>query len=276
MKKFALFLLLFSLIFTMIGCHAQVPEETSGKPSGEQSNTGTEHMMNVPDNTVSIPNLEFVPDNDLTFVENLSKVTAETVLSFLDIYQDNTYQVLYEIDGIQFGRVISSSDSAEDAVNVCTRHFTSTRNPDSIHTVVECEVIYESDLFYGVYVAWEVDTFIYEENVISFKKSVADITAYNVVYNDEESFRICTDDEEQIREILLYLFYDKCRPDVLLHYELSSDENAYYLTMYSHYISYGDWDMLDTYYFVEQPIIIDKADGSVDFQEYIVLSTLER
>ena len=276
MKKFALFLLLFSLIFTMIGCRAQVPEETSGKPNNEQSNTGTEHMMNVPDNTVSIPNLEFVPESDLTFAENLSKVTAETVRSFLDIYQDNTYQTLYEIDGIQFGRIISSSDSAEDAVNVCTRRFTDTRHPDTINTVVECEVIYESDLFYGVYVAWEVNAYIYEENVISFKKSVADITAHNVIYNDEESFRICTDDEEQIREILLYLFYDKCRPDVLLHYELSSDENAYYLTMYSHYISYGDWDMLDTYYFVEQPIVIDKADGSVDFQEYIVLSTLER
>ena len=275
MKKFALFLLLFSLIFTMIGCHAQVPEETSGKPSGEQSNTGTDHMMNV-DNTINIPNLEFVPDNDLTFAENLSKVTAETVLSFLDIYQDDTYQTLYEIDGIQFGRIISSSDSAEDAVNVCTRHFTDTRYPDTINTVVECEVIYESDLFYGVYVAWEVDSFRYDENVISFKKSVADITARNVVYDDEESFRICTDDEEQIRQILLYLFYDKCHPDALLHCELSSSENAYCFTVYSHYISHGDWDMLDTYYFVAHPIVVDKTDGSVDFQEYIVLSTLER
>ena len=275
MKKFALFLLLFSLVFTMIGCHAQVPEETSGKPSGEQSNTGTDHMMNV-DDTINIPDLEFVPDNDLTFAENLSKVTAETVRSFLNIYQDTTRQALYEIDGIQFGRIISSSDSAEDAVNVCTRHFTDTRYPDTINTVVECEVIYESDLFYGVYVAWEVNAHIYEENVISCKKSVADITARNVVYDDEESFRICTDDEEQIRQILLYLFYDKCHPDALLHCELSSSENAYCFTVYSHYISHGDWDMLDTYYFVAHPIVVDKTDGSVDFQEYIVLSTLER
>jgi hypothetical protein len=251
MKKFVLFLLLFSLIFTMFGCHAQTPEETSGNP-----NNGTE--------------------DNVTFTEALNKVTADTVLSFLDTYADNTYPSLYEIDGIKFGRIISSSDSAEDAVNVCTRHFTDTRYPDSINTVVECKVVYESDLFYGVYVAWEVDSFRYDENVISFKKSVADITARNVVYNDEESFRICTDDEAQIRQILLYLFYDKCRPNALLHYELSSSENAYCFTVYSHYISYGDWDMLDTYYFTEHPIVIDKATGSVAFQEYNILRTIEK
>lgn len=201
-------------------------------------------------------------------------------IMFVDkLKNNNIYQSLYELDGEKYGRIISSADSPEDAVRVCTRHFTDKRYQQSINTVLECNVIYESDILYGIYVKWNCTdngkfAGQYEENVISFKKNIADITVRNVIYDDVESYNICTNQEDQIEQILLYLYYEKHSLHNILYYKTSRHDNKLILTIYAYYIVYGDLDMLDTYHFLKQTVVVDKTNGNVNFLEPIVLKTV--
>ena len=184
----------------------------------------------------------------------------------------------WQLDGEKYGRIISSSDSLEDAVRVCTRHFTDNRYPQAINTVVECNVIYESDILYGINVKWELTNNgkfdgRYEENVVSFKKNVADITVRNVIYDDVESYSICTNQEEQIKQIALYLYYNKNSIHHILNYETSYNDNEFIITIYAYHVIGGDWDLPSTYSFYKQTVVVDKT-GDVNFQEPIVLKTV--
>ena len=210
---------------------------------------------------------------------NLDKISDSDFLSLVDCDTHRIQQSLYEMNGTKYGRIIASSHSSEDAVSVCTRHFTDERYPQAINTVIECKVIYESDIFYGINVKWKLTNNgkfdgQYEENVISFKKEIADVTVRNVIYGDEESFRICTNQEEQINRILLYLYFNKHSPDSLLDYEMSSIGDEYVMTIYSYTVCYGDWDMKDEYSLLKYTVVFDKVTGNVNFQEPIVLKTV--
>ena len=67
-----------------------------------------------------------------------------------------------------------------------------------------------------------------EENVISFKKDVALITVRNVVYNDEESFNVVTNNFEQIKTICLYLFYNQYFLNDILKVETFGEDEEYW------------------------------------------------
>ena len=196
------------------------------------------------------------------------------VKAYLSGYKNNIYTSLYQLDGEKYGRIISSSDSPENAVSVCTRHFTDNRYDQAINTVVECKVIYESDILYGLYVKWEVNDYYYEENVISFKKSVADITVENVIYEDVVSYRICTNQEEQIEQIVLYLHFEESPFNGILYYEKSSDDQAYTFTVHSYQVIGGDWGMPNEYRFAEQKVVVNKESGVVDFQEAVITQSV--
>lgn len=211
----------------------------------------------------------------------LDEISDKDFLSLVDNYKNDIYQLLYEINGEKYGRIISSSDSLEDAVRVCTRHFTDNRYPQSINTVTECKVIYESEVLYGINVKWKLTNHgefdgQYEENVISFKKSVADITVRNVVYDDVESYRICTNQNEQIKQIVLYLFHDRYFGHEILDCEMLSYGNEYIVTIYSYDVCYGDWGVSDEYRLLKHTVVVDEDNGDVNFQEPVVLKTVYR
>ena len=66
-----------------------------------------------------------------------------TAYILLDINVDRSdiHDPLYILDGKEYGRLVSSSNSREDAIRVATRHFNDTRRQDSTNIVTECEVI---------------------------------------------------------------------------------------------------------------------------------------
>lgn len=123
-------------------------------------------------------------------------LTAKEFNYLIDDVTDETYNKLYIINARQYGRVVSSSSSKEDAVRVVTRHFTDERWSEYINIVIDCKVVTETDLLYGVYVKWEYHRYdevtTYDEYVILFKKEVADIVVRNVIYDDKESYIINT------------------------------------------------------------------------------------
>lgn len=211
--------------------------------------------------------------------EPTNKDSNDAFLSMISQYRNDLYLSLFTLNGETYGRIISSADSSEDAIAVCTRHFTDNRYPVAINTVTKCEVIYESDILYGIHVQWQVTnngvpSGQYEENVISFKKDVADITVRNVVYDDIQFYKICTDVEEQVEQIILYLFYSEHLGQNILEYELVSTDNEYTITIYSFVVCYGDWGVKDEYNLNKFTIVVNQADGSVYFEGPTVLQTV--
>ena len=193
--------------------------------------------------------------------------SSEELEDFLAQYSDTVYESLYTLDGLPYGRIISSSETPGEAVAICTRKFTS-----ASCTVAECEVIYESELFYGVHVEWDyfnAGEFVYryEENVISFKKSIADITVRDVKYDEVDAYRVLTDREDLLTELALYLFFHENSLTQLIDYEARQEGEVWQFTVYAYRVSYGDWDMDNEYTFTKQEICIDLTDGSVTFRE---------
>ncbi|MBR6676613.1 MAG: hypothetical protein IKL24_04705, partial [Clostridia bacterium] len=254
-----------------------------------RSNGVTEAI--VTENNVETDSIKDEADpTEYSFEDDLKNLSHDNIIPFIEKYRKNYRSSILEIDGKSYGRVISSSDSPEDAVSVCTSHFTSEHHSEvtiTKNTVVECNVIYESELFYGIYVKWEhfsgdsagVRKSYYDENVISFKKSVADITAGNSIYNDRQSYNIITDDGGSIEQILLFLYNEVYVDNIwmrisdILQYETVDNENEFIMHVYSYLFCGGDWDMSDEYTIVYQTIIVDKATGTVTFEEAIKLNT---
>lgn len=300
MKKIlSCFLILVICTLMICGCKKQVkdrdssvndkspiPDETTviAETTAEDKDTANDETTANDDVT---EDTEKPSEDAPSFEDDLKNLSHDNIISFIEKYRKNIRSSILNIDGQSYGRIISSSDSPEDAVNVCTRHFTSehySATSVSKNTVVECSVIYESELFYGIYVKWEHysggnSKSYYDENVISFKKSVADITAGNSTYIDRQSYNIITDDGGSIEEILLFL-YNKVyvdniwmHIDDILQYETVDNENEFILNVYSYLFCMGDWDMADEYTIVYQTIVVDKTTGSVTFQDPIKLNT---
>lgn len=112
-----------------------------------------------------------------------------------------------------------------------------------------------------------------EENVISFKKDVALITVRNVVYNDEESFNVVTNNFEQIKTICLYLFYNQYFLNDILKVETFGEDEEYIIDIYSYYVVGGDWDMKYEYNIVKSTIHVSKISGQILFDEEKIIKT---
>lgn len=200
----------------------------------------------------------------------------EALEDFLAQYSDDVYRSLYTLDGLSYGRILSSAGSPEEAVGICARKFTS-----SSCTVVECEVIYESELLYGVHVEWDYFNdgefvYRYEENVICFKKTVADITARDAANGIEKSYRIHDLREEVQTRLALYLFFHENALVQLIDYEVRQEGQLLTVTVYAFDLCYGDWGIDDEYTFTKQEICIDQTDGSILFREPLELLILYR
>lgn len=196
-------------------------------------------------------------------VKEFEKQEAEPVVT-----EPVPVESLFNLNGEKYGRLIASSESAEDAIRVCTRHFTDMRYEGYHNIVTDCSVIYESDILYGLNVKWEVGKGKYEENVISIKKNIADISVNNVVYGDKDSFRILTDSKEQIEKVLLYLFNYKYFDLTLSNgYELAENESEYILNADTLRIVYGDWGLEDTYHYYNVTLTLDKTTRYVECQK---------
>ncbi|MBR6290010.1 MAG: S-layer homology domain-containing protein, partial [Clostridia bacterium] len=196
-------------------------------------------------------------------VKEFEKQEAEPVVT-----EPVPVESLFYLNGEKYGRLIASSESAEDAVRVCTRHFTDLRYEGYHNIVTDCSVIYESDILYGLNVKWKGGKGNYEENVISIKKNIADISVNNVAYGDKDSFRILTDSKEQIEKVLLYLLSYKYSDLTLSNgYELAENDSEYILNADTMMIVGGDWGLEDTYHYYNVTLTLDKTTRYVECQK---------
>ena len=206
---------------------------------------------------------------ELSLDENSFEVLA--IYRFIDNRFDS-YDQLYMLDGKQYGRLISSSESREDPIRVYTRHFTDLRYAQYQNVVAECNVIYELDILYGVYVKWDVEHGgTYEENVISLKKSVADVTVRNVIYNDEPSYDIKTIDQEQFMKALSYITTYVLLTQKVLLFDITDENNKLAIDFYSKYYVHGDWGLKGCFVYTKMEAIYDKESGSITYGESIEL-----
>ena len=201
--------------------------------------------------------------------------TDEELIDYLELEPKNLINKYNNLDDEIYGRVIASSKSKEDAIMVCTSHFSNNDN-----TVTECTVIYESDLLYGLKVKWHHNNSqIYQENVISFKDSV--ISMKDLSASDtEEFYKIYTDDFNTIETILIYIacnktgFFgvDQC---CFLDYETSSLDDKYIIEVYFSEYHRGDFKKNSKYVINKMIVEIDKEDGKATTSNFIRLREIE-
>lgn len=164
-----------------------------------------------------------------------------------------------------YGRVISSSSSAEEAVAAARGEFTS----DSYY-VSRCELEEEGDVWYAVYVEWterQPDSggspSVYDECVVSFKKDVYD--------SDGEVFN--TRDASAIRRVMDYVLYADIR-DVsgykLYSSALGTEGGLVYTARLIERV-YGDWGIMDEISLVEYTFRIDGLTGKVTAEGGVLL-----
>lgn len=226
------------------------------------------------DNNIDV--LEKLLDYVLLFEFQYENLSEEDFFSIVDSFDNQILNQYYNLNNLKYGRVVSSSTSTIDAVRVTTRHFTDERYSFSINTVVDCNVIYENDILYGVNVKWKHDETIYEENVISFKKELADITVRNVVYNDQKSYNISTDIEQYLTSIAVYLYHEEYFTSAILNYKLLNNEDTFKMVIYGFDVCYGDWDILDQYNITKSTFVVDKASGATYFDTQEILAIYYR
>lgn len=209
--------------------------------------------------TTTVPTTTTTVGPDSIEGSELERMSDEEFKRLVDRFTDPVMQSLFILDGNRYSnRLLASSDSAEDAVRECRN----VRSGYADATVVECKVVYESDILYGVYIKWKVGDNKYRKRYfLSLKKAVADRTG-EPLYGDKAPFKIFTDDLSQIERALLY--YNACYvdgDDKVLDYELTSDEDIYTITIYA----YDYFYLHEEYWLMKQTVTVDKASGDVHF-----------
>ena len=146
-------------------------------------------------------------DENLTIEEKISKLKLEDIEPFLESCDGIIWDDMHLIDKNWFQRFIASSTSRQDAIDICTREIEEMGGEEDTYVVTDCQVIYESDLFYGLEVHYEHHLgkacWEHKVKVISLKKEVADRNA------DGTAYKIYTDQEDVIKQAVLYAYFDK-------------------------------------------------------------------
>ena len=154
-----------------------------------------------------------------------------------------------------YGRVIASASSREDAISTAREHFNS-----GWCTTVECRLTVETDLFYGLYVKWDYringvgePVSYYDEYVVSFKKNVYDF----------ENNQFFTKNADIIKSILNYTCYDHYIWLVNKVYssDIIKNGDKYKYIAYGLSRVRGDWGMQDALCFLKLVVEIDLATG---------------
>ena len=154
-----------------------------------------------------------------------------------------------------YGRVIESSSSREDAISTATEHFNS-----GWCTTVECRLTVETDLFYGLYVKWDYrndgvgePVAYYDEYVVSFKKNVYDL----------ENKQFFTKNPDIIKSILNYVYSDQYLwfADKVYSSDIIKNGDKYKYIAYGLSTVLGDWGVQDELNFLKLVVEIDLATG---------------
>lgn len=161
-----------------------------------------------------------------------------------------------------YGRVIESSSSREDALSTATEHFNS-----GWGTTVECRLDVETDLFYGLYVKWDYrsggvgePTSYYDEYVVSFKKDVY----------DAENKQFFTKDKDEIKSILDYIYYSRTYQifgSKVYSSNITLEGDKYTYTAYVLEFVGGDWGIQDALYFIRTEVRIDLTTGKMEYNK---------
>ena len=268
MKKLLIVTLTVMMLFSLVSCNPFYKYKDNNYVSEiykEPTEANCDEGCHLWENLTSY----FSPDSNKKFICSICKeeldyssFTDEDYISLIKrSYTDGIAKSLCTFDGNMYSRVISSSESREDAVKVCKKYYEGYRG-----YIVSCEVIYENELFYGIKIKRNTEN-VYESNVISFKKDVADIIIDNPNVGDRNILTIKTNDNEDILKIALYLFQAKFyHLDAIFDYEFSSDEDNYYVDVYTLLTVYGDWGIDDEYNFEKRTVVIDKNTRQVNFK----------
>lgn len=156
--------------------------------------------------------------------------------------------LLPELEG--YGRIISSSENAEEAQAIAREHFT---NEDYV-TVVD-DVKDETEVFFGLTVEWtsrdpqRADR--YEEDVVSFRTEIY----------DHDAQTIYTNDTSLIEGILNYTYYEDMYQTVgskVISAELTQTRDCFVYSIYYTKVVYGDWGMQDDLFVFRDVLTIDK------------------
>lgn len=181
------------------------------------------------------------------------------------------------INGKVYGRVINSSTTKENAIEVATEYFTDVRYQFSTNIVVDTYIDIETELFYGIYVKWEHDSAgkksYYDEYVISFKKNICDYTPKRLHIGSELKIIFKTNDLNIIKYVMDYLYYNdtyNIEGFILLNSIIEENDNEYKYTFYEIETCYGDWGLQDQVSLVKNVFIINKESGEVSTTSEVI------
>lgn len=188
--------------------------------------------------------------------ENLSNRKFKSIYENYDKYPIN----MGYINGKNYGRVVSSSSSIEEAFEVVTNHFT-----DDSNIVVGINLDIETQFFYGVYVKWEHNSSgqlsYFDEFVISYKKDIFDCKMKRSI-NDDEYYIFTTKDTLIIKQIMDYIYYSETYEisgSKLFFSEVTETDDSFIYKSYGSRSVFGDFGLQDKIYLVRTIWEINKS-----------------
>jgi len=213
--------------------------------------------------------------NDNQF-EHISGKELEYAAKNYDKYPSN----IGFINDKNYGRIVNSSSSVDNALEVVINHFTHNRHSSSTSKVVEVILDIETELFYGVYVKWEHNNSgqlsYYDEYVVSFKKDIYDCEVKKIITDSETSI-FKTKNPVQIKQIMDYEYYNETYDifrSKLLYSEVVEAENSYIYKSYGIRGVGGDWGIQDKISLIRTIWVIDKSTGEMALSSKITLKTI--
>jgi hypothetical protein len=95
-------------------------------------------------------------------------------------------------------------------------------------------------------------------------------------YNDQKSYNISTDIEQNLTSIAVYLYHEEYIASAILNYKLLNNDDTFKMVIYGFDVCYGDWDILDQYNLTKAIFVVDKVSGDTYFEEQEILSIYYR
>lgn len=203
--------------------------------------------------------------------ENLSNRELKSIYESYDKYPIN----IGHINGKNYGIIVSSSSSAEEALEVATNHFTNDSN-----TVVGFKIDIETQFFYGVYIKLENNSsaqlLYYDEYVISYKKDIFDCLVKSKATDIEHSY-FNTKDQLLIKQIMDYKYYSETYQtsgSKLFYSEVVQTDDSFFYKTYGSELIGGDTGMQDKISLVRIIWEIDKSNGELSLSSKDTIKTI--
>ena len=215
---------------------------------------------------------------DLTTI-NFEQITDEE-LEYVFKYHNKYPTNMGYINGKYYGRIVSSSSSIDNAIEVVTNHFTDYRYPFSTNSVVEVRLDTETELFYGVYVKWEHNASgqlsYYDEYVISFKEEIIENKVKKLITDNEYAI-FKTKEPELIKQIMDYRYYNSSHDILgskLLYSEVVENDDAFVYKSYGTMLIGGDFGLQDEISLIKTIYKINKSTGELILSSSETIKTI--